>query len=424
VAFTEEINKRYEKYGRKFVPMDGPGANSGMAQNNGGCHYPYFAGQCALTPPDPACSRAEAQTIAAMHPAFVLGSGVSAFSNQLTSDGILVLDGATNPLTFYTAHPGYRYGVYMDGFRQANLDGEYFCKRLVGKPANFAGADVKSGRGWGASPLAVPTRKLAILYPKDYGDQTREASVLVLQSLITGGRCNTPGGVLLLPYASDINTAEQQGANITQQLIQNRITTVACWCELFAPIFFTKSMSNQAYMPEHWILGIEQMDWDTIARLYDSAQWQHAFGLSDITLSKPPGQTNSQLWWNDTGRSGSPSPTVDAVTQRLYQLMAMAVQTAGPHLSIQSIYAGLHAMPISGGWNQAHDPRLYKEGFRDPGPFTWYMDAREVYWNASRTSEADGKPGAYCMVAGGRRYDLGEIPAGDPDVFDPAANGC
>ena len=63
-------------------------------------------------------------------------------------------------------------------------------------------------------------------------------------------------------------------------------------------------------------------------------------------------------------------------------------------------------------------------GFKPPSPFTAAEDVREVYWSQSRPSEVDGKPGSYCPVDGGHRYNLGEWPTGDPDVFDPGRNGC
>jgi hypothetical protein len=36
----------------------------------------------------------------------------------------------------------------------------------------------------------------------------------------------------------------------------------------------------------------------------------------------------------------------------------------------------------------------------------------------------DQKPGSYCPVDKGHRYDLGEWVAGNPDVFDTNTNGC
>ena len=425
-AFNDEINKRYETYGRKFVPMDGPGANSGKAQpNQGSCTYPYFQGQCMLSPPDPPCERAEAKTIVAMHPAFVLaGVADPAFYDELTKDGVIVIDGGANPESYYDQVANYRWGILMDGSRQASFDSEYWCKRMVGKAAAHAGPDVQTTRNWGATPGAVPARKLAVLYPENYGDETTKLSVDNFKAQITGKTCNTPGGVLEISYASDINTAQQQATNIVQQLIQNHITTVACWCDPIAPVFLTQNMKNQGYFPENWILGVGLIDYDVLGRLYDPSEWQYAFGVSDLAVSTAFTQSGAQLWWNDVGRSGSPDATENA-TLPFYSLMASGVQMAGPHLSVASVAAGLHNLPTTGGWAASgHDATAYLVGFKSPSPYTATEDVREVNWSATRNSEVDGKPGAYCPIDHGHRYNLGEWPAGDPDVFDTAHNGC
>ena len=50
------------------------------------------------------------------------------------------------------------------------------------------------------------------------------------------------------------------------------------------------------------------------------------------------------------------------------------------------------------------------------------MDTREVYWSQTRISEIDNKPGSYCPVDGGHRFDLGEWLSGDPAGFNSATN--
>jgi hypothetical protein len=82
------------------------------------------------------------------------------------------------------------------------------------------------------------------------------------------------------------------------------------------------------------------------------------------------------------------------------------------------------ALGNNGGWAKLHDPHVSQWGLDQQSPWTFEQDVREVYWSPSRTAEVDGKPGSYCPVAAGRRYNLGGFAAGGPDVFDSAANGC
>ncbi|MEY2399129.1 MAG: hypothetical protein QOJ00_2303 [Actinomycetota bacterium] len=421
-AFDKEINKYWELYGRKFVAMDGPGANKGSNQQSP-CNFPYFQSQCSLTPPDPPCQIAEAKVIASMHPAFVIGVMTDDFNAELARQHIVLLGGGSAPGNYYTERAPYYYGLLMDGYRQAQFDGEYWCKKLNGKPAAQAGPDVKTTRGWGTTPGAPPIRKLAALFPETNGDPSSRLSVAKFKEWVTGKRCNTPGGVMMIPYASDINTAQQQSANIVQQLIDNKITTVACFCDPIAPVFLTTTMSQQNYYPEHWIVGVGLIDYDVLGRLYNPAEWSHAFGVSDLGQGQSFEQTDAARWWVDAGRSGAPDGTENAVLP-FFSLMATAFQVAGSHPTPQSIHAGLTAIEPFASWQATHDPHNIKVGFRAPSEWTAAEDTREVYWSQGRTSEIDNKPGSYCPVDGGHRYDLNEWPGGDPAVFDRPKNGC
>jgi len=422
-AWFTEINKYWELYGRKFVSLDGPGANKGSTQQSP-CKFPYFEGQCSLTPPDPPCERAEAKVIAAMHPAFVLaGVADPALYDELTKEHVIVVGAGGAPLSYYSIGAPYYYGLLMDGSRQAEFDAEYWCRALNTRPAKNAGNDVKSSRGWGTGG-AVPTRKIAVIYPETNGDEQVTISVNVFKSLITGKMCDTPGGVLPISYESDINKAEQQSITTVQQLINHHITTVACWCDLIAPAFLTQNMSKQGYFPEHFVMGVGLIDYDVLGRLYDPTEWVRAFGVSDLAVALPFDQSDAANWWRDAGNAGLPDQTENAVVP-FFSIMAAAFQTAGPEPTPLKIAAGLQGLPVTTRWQDIHDPHVIQVGFKSPSPYTAAENVREVYWVANRPSEVDNKAGSYCPMRSGMRYDIGEIPSGEPPVFDSASNvGC
>jgi hypothetical protein len=422
-AFDIEINKRWEHYGRRFVALDGPGQNSGAAA--GGCGYKYFQGQCPLTPPDPACDRAEADVISAMKPAYVMAAVAPspAFYDELAKKHIIVAGGQSQPEVYHENDAPYYYDVVMDGTRAASINAEYWCKRLVGKPVRWAGADVMTTRNWGPAPAVPPTRKLAVIYPSTNGDPSYKLSIDTFVSLITGKECSTPGGVLVLPYQSDITTAQQQSQTEVNELIARHITTVACFCDPIAPVFLTSTMSLNGYFPEQLLTGIGLIDYDILGRLYSSSEWAHAFGLSQLYLNKPFAQTDAALAFSDAGFAGLPD-TTENLAWGYFSLMASSFQDAGPLVTPASLHQGLLNAPAQGGWALTHDQRYPLVKFAPPDPWTALEDEREIYWNAGRKSEVDGKAGSYCPVDGGHRYSLGEWPAGTPDVFDPAHNGC
>ena len=169
-AFHDDINKRWEFYGRRAVSLDGPSAGKHNGSAIGGCNFPYFQGQCSLTPPDPPCERAEADLIASMKPAYVMAPVADpSFYDQLAKDHVIVAGGETEPDSFHRTKKPYYWDVFMSGDRAMRMLAEYYCKKLAGKPVKWAGVEIETMNGPTAPP---PKRKLAIIYPSTNGDPT------------------------------------------------------------------------------------------------------------------------------------------------------------------------------------------------------------------------------------------------------------
>ena len=65
-----------------------------------------------------------------------------------------------------------------------------------------------------------------------------------------------------------------------------------------------------------------------------------------------------------------------------------------------------------GGWVETGGEKASFRAHFEPGDWTAWDDAREVYWDPSAPSVLDNKPGAYVNIDGGRRYDvLGWLPS-------------
>ena len=234
-AFDKEINKRWEFYGRHTVSLDGPGKNKGSTQQ-GGCHFPYFQGQCSLTPPDPPCSRAEADVIAAMKPAYVIATQTDAsFYDELAKKHVTVGGGELEPAQYHVDDAPYYWDVFMDGTRAARILAEYWCKKLANKPVQYAGFEVEHPDG---NPLSQPPKRvLAIGYPAQNGDPTYALSGKYFVKLVTGGLCGSPADkVFEYPYQLDINTAQQQSTTTVSEMKQDHVTTVVCFCDPIAPV--------------------------------------------------------------------------------------------------------------------------------------------------------------------------------------------
>jgi hypothetical protein len=408
-AFTDDLNKRWELYGRKLTPLDGPGNHSGLSQN--GCSFPYFQSQCQSLPPDPPCLRAEADVIASMHPAFVIAPiSVSALYDELGRKKIVVAGGQAEPDQYHDAVAPYYWDVFMGGTRLARMAADYWCKKLVGQPVRYAGSEVLHPDG---NPLgAVPKRKLGIVYPETNGDPTYKINIDEFQRLITGGECGSGADApKRYTYQFDINTAEQQSLTTVAALKKDHITTMMCACDAIAPVFLTTTLAAQNYHPEQLLMGVGLMDYDALAQLYNGSVWKYAFGVS--SLGDPVAFADSQaaVAWRDAGRQGLPDNT-ENLYWSYFVLMGNAFQAAGPRVTPGAIEQALFSLDPGGG---DHVNPLIE--FGRPNDHTGIRDSREVYWCTSPPSPINGHRGHYVSVDGGKRRQVGEWPSGDPAVF-------
>ena len=97
----------------------------------------------------------------------------------------------------------------------------------------------------------------------------------------------------------------------------------------------------------------------------------------------------------------------------MWSLIAAQVQMSGPQLTPANVERVFLSLPSSGGWEATKNPLaiLIKYG---PGDYTAIEDSRHTYWDPNATSKIDGKPGAYVALEGGRRFEIGKWPAGEP----------
>lgn len=406
-AWTAELQKRWEFYGRKLVSLDGPGQNSGSAE--GRCGYSFFQGQCNLTPPDIPCYQAEADVIASMKPAFVVAPiAYPAFFIRLAQDHIVVIGGSAGaeniPEAFYQQLAPYYYNEFPSGTQTAQQLAEFYCKKLVGRPVQFAGkgaADVIPLTG------SAPIRRLGIIYP-DNGDGIVKMVADQLAQLVAG--CGAQG-TQEYNYASNITTAQQQSTTMVAAIKQAHVTTVVCLCDPIAPVFFTNTLDQQQYHPEFLIPGSGLLDYDVLAQLYNPNEMRYAFGPSELTDAIPFSQSDAVKAWQDAGNSGQPDNSAN-LSWSYFSAMGTALQAAGPDLTPATIRSGLSAQPGEGGI-----PTEALTAYRDPYPWTAIKDFREVWYCPTANSPINNQPGSYQPAFGGKRFQLGQLSGGTTEFF-------
>jgi hypothetical protein len=215
-------------------------------------------------------------------------------------------------------------------------------------------------------------------------------------------------------YSSDTSTATQQATTNTANTKAAGVTSVLWFSDPIAPAYGTKAQASQNYHPEEIIAGSGLLDYDPLAQAYDQTEWAHAFGPSDLGKATDISEVDAGRIWKAEGQSGKPDPSANLLTS--YELaLTMGITAAGPKLTPLAYEYGLLQAPGYDSWSKWHDPRLvYLDWGR--GDYTGISDIREVYYNPNKASDYNGKNGAYVPLNGGRRYQLGDLPSGEPNL--------
>ncbi len=380
-AMETFINARYELYGRKVA-------------------ISFWTSPCESAPPVDSCFRDDAKALVAQQKPFAVlydnNTNAPAFFDELSKLHVINFGGWHFQDSFSLARRPYHYDNLMGGDVQAQLTGEYWCKKLAGKKARYAGT----------ADLQGLVRKAAVFYPQT---EVNTEPAQRLQRILKG--CGTE--VVDVPYSPDTATASSQATSQVAQAKNAGATSVLYFADPIAPAFGTKAMTSQNWFPEHVLVGSGLIDYDILARLYDAQQWKHAFGPSDTVLYKPLGEQEASIVWRAAGNSGTAYSSAE-LQWGYWAVIAAGIQMAGPTLNPGTFEQALLSGAVdTRPWTVGKDPHIVYTHF-GKGDYTATSDAKEAYWDANATSPIDGKAGAYVSLNGGRRYRLGEWPSGEP----------
>lgn len=380
-AAVSWMNDTYEFYGRELV-------------------WENTEGDCTVSPPDTAKNRQAASEVAKTSPAFVIHyAGNSSTHDVWAQSGIVSLGAPTSANSFFTQRRPFRWDVFPNGDETADWIAEYACKKLAKKPAANAGQIIHTSIGG-----RTTTRKFGIL---TFDNGTGETVPNAERARAAIKQCSGADVPLVL-YESDINRAEEQTRAVVAKLIEEKVTTLICLCDAIAPVFLTNGLTRNNYFPEHMLSGAYLTDYDILGRLYDAAQWAHAFGPSQLAEPVEFSQSDAAKIWRAAGRSGEPCASCNLLTGYLTSVGSM-IHSAGPNLNPLTIEQGLLTAQPTGGWDgSGNNPHVYliKFGQND---YTAISDFREVYWSPTARSTIDGRNGAYVSLNGGRRYAGGQL---------------
>ena len=384
------FNKHYEFYGRKMKVY-------------------FWPEQCS----DPACWRADAKAMVAKYHPFMAtwytaGIAPEAYTDELTQLG--VISAGTSPLSdsFFKQHAPFAWDLFPQGNRQADMLGDYYCKKMWGQNASRAGDPT----------MQLKKRKLGIITSEE------PAALEVAQQFkkdVTGGECGSEAdGTTIYTMSADATTASDQYPTLVTRMKNDGITTRAWVGD--AP--GKAEDDKQQYFPEN--LMSFASDNDVVGRLYEGLnspnQMAHLFGIGWQQKAQPVQNQDFYKAIKDINPSYDP-PRISQATFYGLSLFAMFMQWAGPNLTPKTVEQGARTSPQIGGWVNPHpwpgwkccNPYVneYKFGV-DANSYTGKVDAKEEYWDSHAVSADDNQPGAFvCVDPNCRRYEIGQWPKGE-----------
>ncbi|HUR74050.1 MAG TPA: hypothetical protein VMZ00_07225 [Sporichthya sp.] len=277
----------------------------------------------------------------------------------------------------------YAWSPFPDCTSLSETIAEYLNKRVFKYPADHAGGDLKG-----------KPRKVGLITPDnpEYQQCANAGEKLI----------NAAGNqAIRYNYTLDLASLSDQANNIAAKMKKDGITTIVLACDPLTPLLLTSRMSQQNYFPEWLVAGVGLMDTSILGQLYDTAQWQHAFGLSLLGEEQPQQASYAYAAVKSVDPDHEPIFGVDIFYYFLYQL-ATGIQMAGPNLTPQTFANGMRAYPggtgPAGTWG-------YPKGSYSP-----YRDAREIWWDPNAVSAYNGAKGAY--LSDDRRFKPGRWPTG------------
>lgn len=372
-AYAEWFNANFETYGRTIEIIHQVGPSQG---------------------PTPADDVADAAAAATENRGFVTFStrGTDIFFDELArleSIGFAANAQATQAVLDERAPYQYLYSPTAD--EAAVAAASYYCERMHGQPAEFAGGS-----------LAGAPRKVGVVSidtPIKTG-QTYQAALAQECGVEAELHLNVPRG----PVDETLQTVARWAAN--------GVTTVI-WADVLPNrTAFASAATGQDYFPEHIQTGIYQSGLEPLVRRMDPEQAPQLFGIEMATYPVAIESAPAAQAYLEVRPDGDASilDVDDIETFNSLLLIMYGIEAAGPVLDPFTFEAGLFSVdPIK----QSENSATFSFGDNGPGSRSAIDDYAEVWWNPQGTG-ADGGTGTFYWLNGGQRYAPGEWPDGPP----------
>lgn len=371
-AYFDYFNKKFQLYGRKAEVVFYKGQGDQLSE--------FFGGGTEA-------ANADALQVAKEIKGFAdLSALTTPYAEALVRQKVLALPPVHMSQRWYEEHRPYSYGVLVDCTRLANSMVDYALKRLVGKPARYAGD----------AAFRTKPRAIGLIVPEQpwYQECAKEGNA----------KFKAGGGSFAhqINYTLDFSRLSSEAANMIAQMKDRGVTTIACMCDPVLPLFLSTQATQQEYRPEWLVTGTALTDVDLLGQIYDPEQWRHAFGISFLSDVYQGSRAESYRTYKAV-RQDEPAFIHDVLYYPILMFF-LGVHMAGPRLTPESFEQGLFRYPKTKG-----ETGTWSFG---PGDRTATDDAREFYFDPNAVSPFNNAKGRYVSTLGGNRF-VTDWPAGE-----------
>jgi hypothetical protein len=301
-----------------------------------------------------------------------------------------------NPLEHdvYT-HPGDRPGLFsfmMDRNQAMGYGAEWMCKRIIDRPAKFAGPG-SVGKPRKIGMIAEHHAKGGI-DPKVFADLYKQ-------------EC---GGTLADTVVIDAEQAPDQASAAMVKFAQEGITTVIAETVVYNTIYLMSGADAISYQPEWIEFSANGLDFNAVGRLLPPNQAQHFFGLSAWEVPRPFPQTECYQAYRSIDPANEPDGSACNNFWHPLVMLMNGIQEAGPHLSQKSFDDALMRL----GHRYPPEPWAIGGGY-GPDDYTYMDNISEIWWDPSAADSGGAE--AYRWTHQGQRYKRGEFDSDDSELF-------
>lgn len=367
---AQYFNKHYQTWGRRVF---------------------FYGLNSSGTPEEQQAEAVRADDVDKIFGAYYLWQG---FCEEFVRQGGVMI---CNPLSHavYERHRPGLFSFMMDRNQALGFGAEYVCKRLVGRPAKFAGLGVDKNTPRRVGIIAENTSK---------GRMT--ADVFVDQFKSECGGVVRPEDQFELTTDSDAAVA----AAAVTRMRQNGVTTVIMENLVANGVLLMNAAETQGWQPEWVQFSANGIDFNNNPRLFPPGQAAHLFGLSAWEVPRPPAQQECYQAYRSIDPTTEPDGSVCKLFFHPMLMLFNGIQEAGPKLNQKTFDDALlrlgHRFPpeawaIGGGYG--------------PGDYTYMDNVSEIWWD--RTAFDSAGAGAYRWTRNAERYQRGQMDGDDSELF-------